>query len=82
MQITRALGDQGNALHVAYIAKGIDASVRSRPSPARCRTVTAPTPRPGVAICCSRFIGTGSLAGDWLCSLMGHWAVRIFAAVS
>jgi len=47
MQITRTLGDQGNALHVAYIAKVIDAPVRPRPSPARCRTVTAPTPGPG-----------------------------------
>jgi hypothetical protein len=33
MQITRALGDQGNALHVAHIAKVIDAPVRSRPRP-------------------------------------------------
>jgi len=53
MQVTRTLGDQGNGLHLAHIAKVIDALVRSRPSPARCRTVTAPTPRPGVAICCS-----------------------------
>jgi hypothetical protein len=32
IQITRALGDQGNALHVAHIAKVIDAPVRSRPN--------------------------------------------------
>jgi hypothetical protein len=46
MQITTALGDQGNSLHVARIDKVIDAPVCSRPSPARYRTVTAPTPRP------------------------------------